>query len=95
MCSTQGPIRVGLSAKHNPDGSTELVGRYLDEPGEPPLPTIEWPKDFSVAGSPLEVRSGDGETVAAEGDVVVFAGGAVAEDVFSPCYIDGVYYPGT
>ena len=94
-CSTQGPISIGFYVATRADGRRELVGRYLDEPGEPAVPQIEWPKGFKVApGPPVQVLSNDGDVVASEGGSAMFTGASVGNGVFSPCIIDGTYYPG-
>lgn len=94
-CSTQGPLTIGFEVVTRADASRELVGRYLDEPGHPPVPPIQWPKGFSVVpGPPVQVLSYDGDVVASDGGTAVFTGSAVGQGVFSPCIIEGTYYPG-
>lgn len=94
-CSTQGALNVGMYLATNPDGSMELAGRYLDGPGEQELPRIEWPLGFTVeSGPPVRVRSNTGTLVAEDGGTVVFEGSSVSGDRFSPCMINGDYYPG-
>lgn len=94
-CSTQGALNVGIYLAPNPDGSMELAGRYLDEPGEPPMPRIEWPLGFTVEpGPPVRVRSNAGTVVAEDGGTAIFEGSSVSGDRFSPCMINGDYYPG-
>lgn len=94
-CSSQGALNVGIYLAMNPDGSMELAGRYLDEPGEPAMQLIEWPLGFTVEpGPPVRVRSNTGIVVAEDGGTVVFEGSSVSGGRFSPCIINGDYYPG-
>lgn len=94
-CSSQGALNVGFYLATSPDGSMELAGRYLDEPGEPAMPRIEWPLGFTVEpGPPVRVRSNIGTVVAEVGGTAIFEGSSVSGDRFSPCMINGDYYPG-